>query len=1044
MKSYAELQTTSNFSFLCGASHPEEIVARSAELGHTAIAITDHNSLAGIVRAHLAARKAKIQLIVGAKLLFSDAPPLLCLPMNHGAYSQLSRLITLGRRRAPKGKCYITIHDFLEKQKDQIAIVLTSDYYSEQLPKSLSSISNIMSDRCYLALNNLLCGGDAKRIRLLAARAAEIKVKTVATNDVYYHIPERRELQDTIAAINHHTTIERAGYHLFPNAERYLKSAEEMTNLFSHHPEAISNTLEIANRCCFSLDELSYEYPDNESPLGVSPQEHLTQLTWKGAANRYSKCIPKKVIKQIDHELKLIGKLSYANYFLTVHSIMEFARERQILCQGRGSAANSAVCYCLGITSVDPAQTNLLFERFISAERGEPPDIDVDFEHERREEVIQYIYKKYGRERAGLAATVIRYRKRSAIREVARAMGLSRDVEDRLSRSVVMKGFSKSKNPLLEETKKKNTSRISHAIRLANEISGFPRHLSQHVGGFVITRGRLDDLVPITNAAMEERTTIEWDKDDLNALGILKIDVLGLGMLSCIQKAFRLLYQHHKCDVDLTTIPAEDPAVYNMLCKADTLGVFQVESRAQMTMLPRLKPRNFYDLVVEVAIVRPGPIQGNMVHPYLRRRNGQEKITFPSEALRHVLGRTYGVPLFQEQAMKIAIVAAGFTPDEADGLRRAMATFRRVGTIHQYRDKMIQGMIKYGYEKEFAERCFNQIEGFGEYGFPESHAASFALLVYTSSWLKCHYPAIFACALLNSQPMGFYASAQIIRDAREHGVIVYPPDVNFSLWDCKIELNENGTDAVRLGLRQIRGLGEKMAHELVSIRDSGNGRPFSSIHDFVQRCPFPKRVLQLLAGADTFGSMNLSRREALWKIHRANPIQMPLFRDSGEVITEPNVILPIMAPGEEVIHDYHTLQLSLKAHPLELLRRDMGKISVVKIQQLKKIENNSNVSIAGLVITRQRPSTANGVIFITLEDETGTANAIIWPSTFERYKIETLFAKLLLIRGKLQREGIIIHIIANHLIDMTSDLYALAKNSNNKISQSNYLSRDFK
>jgi len=1042
---YAELQTTSNFSFLKGASHPEELTARAAELGHAAIAITDRNTLAGVVRAHLAARETGIRLIVGARLDFTDAASLLCLPTDHAAYSRLSRLITLGRRRAPKGDCHLSLEDFLRSQQGQIAIALPPDDPDpERPPDFLIRLAGAMGDRCYLALRNPLRGGDAKRIALLAALAAKTGLKTVATNDVHYHHPARRDLQDTLTAIGHRCTVERAGYRLFANAERHLKPADEMAALFPHHPEALARTVEIADRCRFSLDALVYEYPDDEAPPGISPQEHLTRLTRDGAAVRYPDGIPEKVRAQLDHELRLIGELAYANYFLTVHDIVQYARGQGILCQGRGSAANSAVCYCLGITAVDPARMDLLFERFISAERGEPPDIDVDFEHERREEVIQYIYEKYGRERAGLAATVIHYRGRSAMREVARAMGLSRDVEDTLSGTAVIKRLSKTKDfSLAEAGLDDRDPRVAHTVRLAREISGFPRHLSQHVGGFVITRKRLDDLVPIANAAMEDRTTIEWDKDDLDALGILKIDVLALGMLSCIRKAFGLLRRHHRRDVDLATVPAEDPAVYDMLCQADSVGVFQVESRAQMTMLPRLKPRNFYDLAIEVAIVRPGPIQGDMVHPYLRRRNGEEEITFPSEALRKVLGKTYGVPLFQEQAMKIAIVAAGFTPAEADGLRRAMATFRRMGTIHQYRDKMIRGMIQRGYDAGFAERCFKQIEGFGDYGFPESHAASFALLVYVSSWLKRHYPAIFACALLNSQPMGFYAPAQIVRDAREHGVEVYPPDVNYSRWDCTIEAAADGADALRLGLRQIKGFGEELAGQLVTAREAGNGRPFFDAEDFARRSALPQGALRRLAEADAFGSMKLTRRQVLWAMQRINPDQMPLFAAAGEGIVEPAVDLPLMAPGEEISHDYRTIRLSLKAHPLGLLRNEMTEARAVPAKQLSEMETGAAVSIAGLVITRQRPDTASGVIFATLEDETGIANVIIWPGIFERYRKETLASKLLLVRGELQREGIVIHVIARHLVDMTPKLYALADAPRGGELQPNYPSRDF-
>jgi len=1045
MNSYVELQTTSNFSFLKGASYPEELVHRAVELEHKAIAITDRNTLAGVVRAHLAARETGIKIIVGARLDFTDSESILCLPTNHAAYSRLTRLITLGRRRAPKGECYLSIDDFLNAQKDQIIVILSQSQCDlDHLSFTLSRFSGVMGDRCYLSLQNFLEYGDTRRIALLDNLANKVNVSTVVTNDVHYHDLTRRKLQDTLTAIKNRCTVDNAGYKLFVNAERHLKSADAMSALFPNHKEAISRTVEIAERCSFSLDQLVYEYPDDEAPPGTTPQKYLTDLAWAGAQDRYPSGIPDKVCLQIKHELQLIDELSYANYFLTVHDIVQYARNRGILCQGRGSAANSAVCYCLGITAVDPTKIDLLFERFISAERGEPPDIDVDFEHERREEVIQYIYKKYGRERAGLAATVIHYRGRSAMREVARAMGLSRDVEDALSKASVIERLSKkNKLPLREVGLSENDPKIILTLQLASEISGFPRHLSQHVGGFVITRGRLDDLVPIANATMEGRTTIEWDKDDLDTLGFLKIDVLGLGMLSCIRKAFELLQKHHQHEVDLATVPAEDPEVYKMLSRADSVGVFQVESRAQMTMLPRLKPRAFYDLVIEVAIVRPGPIQGDMVHPYLRRRNGEEEVTFPSESLREVLGKTYGVPLFQEQAMKIAIVAAGFTPAEADGLRRAMATFRRMGTIQQYRNKMIRGMIARGYEEDFANRCFKQIEGFGDYGFPESHAASFALLVYVSAWLKYHHPAIFACSLLNSQPMGFYAPAQIVGDASKHGVTIYPPDVNYSHWDSTIEITAEGLDALRLGLRQIKGFREDFADQLITARKMGNGRPFFDIDDFARRSNLPKSVLEQLADADAFQSINLSRRQALWSTQRVNSNQAPLFIESGEGIVEQKVHLPSMGLGEEVSHDYRTIHLSLKDHPLSLLRNLMTSMRAIPAKKLSKIENGGVVSVSGLVISRQRPGTASGVIFTTLEDETGSANVIIWPSVFEKYRKETLVSKLLLVRGELQREGLVIHIIARHLIDMTSKLYELATPYKNNTQKPRYPSRDF-
>ena len=800
---YAELQVTTNFSFLRGASHPDELVLTAAALGHQAIAITDRNSLAGIVRAHHAAKEVEIRLVVGCRLDLRDGTSLLAFPENRTAYGRLTQLLTLGKRRAPKGECHLDYADVVAHGAGQIVIVLPSD--AADMAELAARVAVDFRGRAYLAVHHLYRGDDARRLARLAALGEATGLPLVATNDVLYHVPERRPLQDVLTCIREGCTIAEAGYGLAANAERHLKSSREMARLFRGHVDAVGRSLEIVERCRFSLDELRYEYPEEPVPEGQTPQQRLAELTWQGAAERFAPTlpspacggglgrglgegIPEKVRGLIEHELRLIERLDYARYFLTVHDIVRFARARGILCQGRGSAANSVVCYCLGITAVDPARIDVLFERFISAARNEPPDIDVDFEHERREEVIQYIYEKYGRDRAGLAATVICYRSRSAIREVGKALGLSVDIVAALAGIV----WGWSNDPIADRrVREAGLDPIDRTLRtaldLAAELVGFPRHLSQHVGGFVITRGPLSELVPIENAAMEDRTVIEWDKDDLDQLGILKIDVLALGMLTCIRKAFALIEKHYGRRLDLATVPAEDPAVYEMLSRANSLGVFQVESRAQMTMLPRLKPREFYDLVIEVAIVRPGPIQGDMVHPYLRRRSGREPVDYPSEALRQVLGKTMGVPLFQEQAMKIAIVGAGFPPEEADRLRRAMATFKRNGDIHLFRDKFVAGMVANGYDRDFATRCFSQIEGFGTYGFPESHAASFALLVYVSAWIKCFYPEVFACALLNSQPMGFYAPAQIVRDAREHGVEVRPVDVNHSFWNCTLE-----------------------------------------------------------------------------------------------------------------------------------------------------------------------------------------------------------------------------------------------------------------
>jgi len=1031
MTAYAELQTTSNFSFLRGAAHPEELATQAAKLGLAAIAITDRNTLAGVVRGHLAAKEAGIRLVVGARLDFMDAPSLICLPTDRAAYGRLSKLITLGRRRAPKGECHLTLADFLAHCDGQIALALPPDggvHDDDAFVRHLRTIGAALPGSCYLAASNPLSGGDQRRIARLAALAARAGTNLVATNDVHYHVATRRAAQDALAAIREHCTVAEAGFRLFANAERHLKSPAAMARLFQRWPEAVARTVAIAERCRFALGTLRYEYPD-EAPPGTTAQDELERLAREGARERYPDGVPDKVQAQLFHEIALIGELGYASYFLTVHDIVRFARSKGILCQGRGSAANSAVCYCLGITAIDPVRMDLLFERFVSTERNEPPDIDVDFEHERREEVIQYIYAKYGRDRAGLAATVIHYRTRSALREVATAMGLSRDVEDALSATVSGRRAAVDDDSHIREAGLDPAEPVlARALDLAREITGFPRHLSQHVGGFVITRGPLDELVPIANAAMADRTAIEWDKDDLDALGILKVDVLGLGMLSCIRKAFALVRDHHGRSLDLASVPAEDPATYDMLCQADSIGVFQVESRAQMSMLPRLRPKEFYDLVIEVAIVRPGPIQGDMVHPYLRRRRGEEAVDYPSAELRRVLGKTLGVPLFQEQAMKIAIVAAGFTPTEADRLRRAMATFRRVGTIGTFRDKFIAGMIERNYDRDFAERCFKQIEGFGEYGFPESHAASFALLVYVSAWLKRHYPAAFACALLNSQPMGFYAAAQIVRDAREHGVELRPVDVNHSDWDYTLEPAASGDAglALRLGFRQVKGLTAADMTALIAARTAGNARPFCDAEDLWRRSALSAKALECLARADAFGSAGLVRRQALWAVRRLGQLPLPLFADSGEPGAEPAVTLPPMAPGEAVSQDYAALRLSIKAHPVALLREGLAHDGAVPAARLTELPPGRLVTIAGLAITRQRPGTASGVIFITLEDESGIANLIVWPKMFERYRRETLGARLLCVTGELQREGIVIHVVVRRMRDLTARLMALA------------------
>ena len=1027
MTDYIELQVTSNFSFLRGAAHPEELVAEAARLGHRAVAIADRNTLAGAVRAFKAAEEHGCRLIVGCRLDLRDRPSLLCYPTDRAAYARLCRLLTRGKRRAAKAECHLDYADVVEHGEGQIVVVVPPERLDAAFRDFLAEVRRDFGDRAYLAGAHLYRGDDRKRLHRLARLAEASGLPLVATNDVLYHVPDRRRLQDLVTCIREGCTVTEAGLRLEANAERHLKSPAEMARLFRRHPAAVARTAEIARRCRFSLSELRYEYPD-EAADGLAPQERLERLTATGARERYPEGVPEKVRAQLAHELALIAELRYAPYFLTVHDIVRFARSRDILCQGRGSAANSAVCYCLGITAVDPARLDLLFERFISAERNEPPDIDVDFEHERREEVIQYIYAKYGRERAGLAATVICYRSRGAIREVGKALGLSPDVTQKLAETV----WGWSIEPIADRQVRAlgldaedRTLRL--ALELAGELVGFPRHLSQHVGGFVITRGRLDELVPIENAAMPERTVIEWDKDDLDAMGLLKVDVLALGMLTCIRRGFDLIARHHGERHTLASVPAEDPAVYEMLGRADSLGVFQVESRAQMSMLPRLKPKNFYDLVIEVAIVRPGPIQGDMVHPYLRRRSGAEKVTYPSKELRGVLEKTLGVPLFQEQAMKIAMVAAGFTGAEADKLRRAMATFRRSGKIHAFRDKFIGGMVRNGYELDFAERCFQQIQGFGEYGFPESHAASFALLVYVSAWMKCHYPAAFAAALLNSQPMGFYAPAQIVRDAREHGVEVRGVDVNASDWDATLESGKDaGRPALRLGLRQIKGFARKDADALLAARGAG----YRSPADLLARSGLGRAVLTRLAEADAFRSLDLDRRRALWAAKGLRDDGLPLFAGLAPEQrqgAEPAVRLPEMRLGEHIVSDYAFLELSLKAHPMALLRRGFAREGVARAVELATIEPGSLVAVAGLVLVRQRPGSASGVVFVTLEDETGIANLVVWPDAFERFRAQVMGATLMLCRGRLQREGLVIHVVAEELVDVSRRLAGLTE-----------------
>ena len=1021
MTPYAELQVTSNFSFLRGASHPQELVKQAKALGHAAIAITDRNTLAGVVRAHSAAKEFGFHLILGCRLDLTDAPSLLCFPTDRAAYGQLCRLLTRGKRRAPKGECHITYGDVIEHGTGQIIVVLPPDRSDGSFSDFLKRVSVDFRGCAYLAAQHLYRGNDAKRLHHLSALAEHMNLPLVATNDVLYHISARRRLQDVVTCIREGCTIVEAGFRLNANAERHLKSATEMTRLFRNHSVAVTNTLEIVERCRFSLDELLYEYPDEAGTNGLPSQVRLERLAWEGAAVRYPEGISDKIRAQIEYELQLIGQLRYAPYFLTVHDIISFARSEGILCQGRGSAANSVICYCLGITAVNPNNIDLLFERFVSTERNEPPDIDVDFEHERREEVIQYIYKKYGRERAGLTAVVICYRSRSAIREVGKVMGLSADVTSALSGTVWgWHGGGIEEKHIRELGLDPANPTLCLAVELAHDLIDFPRHLSQHVGGFVITRGPLDELVPIENAAMEDRTVIEWDKDDLNVLNILKVDVLGLGMLSCLRRSFDLLKHHHGLDLTLESVPKEQPEVYEMLSHADSIGVFQVESRAQMSMLPRLRPKEFFDLVIEVAIVRPGPIQGNMVHPYLRRRTGQEDIVYPPR-LEEILKPTCGVPLFQEQAMKIAMVAAGFSGAEADRLRRAMATFRRNGEIHHFEEKFIAGMLANDYEIDFAKRCFDQIKGFSDYGFPLSHAASFALLVYVSAWIKRFHPDVFACALLNSQPMGFYAPAQIVRDAQEHGVEVRGVDVNHSDWDCTLEPMEQKRHALRLGLRQAKGLSEESMKTLIKARGEGYVTPT----DLQHRSGLGRGVLEKLADADAFRSLDLDRRKALWAVKGLREDTLPLFASlAGKAKAEPSAMLPEMRLGEHVVEDYRALGLSLKSHPLALLRATLNARGILSTDHLATTPAGKRVKVAGLVLVRQRPGSTD-VVFMTIEDETGIANLIVWPTIFERFRRVVMGGRLVECFGRVQREGEVIHVVADRLIDLSPLLMQL-------------------
>ncbi|MEQ1781790.1 MAG: error-prone DNA polymerase [Hyphomonadaceae bacterium] len=1082
---YAELVAATNFSFLRGASNAQDMVLQAIRHGYKGLGIADRNTVAGVVRAwsalnriredglpapskvreggspgefswiehpdeeKLRAAQAELQdraisfrLITGARLAFTDGTPdIIAYPENRNGWARLCRLLSNGNLRAPpgedraiKGECRLVLED-LAVYSDDLLFIVMPPAQLDGLDRVLHYLARIRPGAVWLGATMHRQGRDARRLMQLKALAARSNVPLIATNDVLYHAAEQRDLQDVITCIREGVKIEHAGRFLEANAERHLKPSREMARLFRNAPEAIAEVQNFLTRTDFDLGQLSYEYPDEPVPPGWNDDEYLQYLTGVHVAMRYPDGVPARVENLIAFELEFIRRHKLARYFLTIYDIVRFAQDKRILCQGRGSAANSAVCYALGITSVDPNTFDLLFARFMSDERREPPDIDVDFEHERREEVIQYIYNRYGRHRAGIAATVIHYRSRSAMREVGKVFGLTDDIIAQLSGLV----WGSWGGPLIDRQLEQaglnpNNPTLRRALEFANRLLDFPRHLSQHVGGFVLARDRLDELVPIGNAAMDDRTFIEWDKDDIDALCLMKVDILALGMLTCIRKAFDLLHATGAERFTLQSVPPEDPVVYDMLCKGDSIGVFQVESRAQISMLPRLKPRKFYDLVIEVAIVRPGPIQGNMVHPYLRRRNGEEAIEFPSpspehgppDELKSLLKETFGVPLFQEQAMKLAMVAAKFSPEDANKLRRAMATFRNVGTIHLFEEKMVEGMVRRGYKRDFAERCFEQIKGFGSYGFPESHAAAFSQLVYVSSWLKCHHPAAFACALLNSQPMGFYAPAQIVRDAQEHGVEVRAIDVNFSHYDNTLERREDGALALRIGMRQVDGMREEEANALVARRGAG----FTSIQDMRERGRVRAPMLRRLADADAFGSLMQDRRQALWEVRRLpNDDLLPLFAaaDARELGEEPESDLPEMPLGEHVAADYQTTRLSLKAHPMQILRPVFAAERILSCAQTTALKDSYWARTAGIVLVRQRPGNGKA-IFITLEDETGVTNALLWARTFEKFRAQVMGARLLVIEGRVQKskEGVT-HLMGARVIDRSFELERLSE-----------------
>jgi error-prone DNA polymerase len=1024
--SYSELQVTTNFTFLRGGSHPEELVMQAAALGHTKIAITDRNSVAGVVRAHLAARpdNVDIKIIPACRLDLLNGASLLAYPTDMDAWSRLSGLLTRGNLRAEKGQCHLYKQDVYEHAKGIKFIAVPPESlnsrfdFDETFKADLKEYREAFGHELYLAASRAYNIDDAKRLH----RLAQSGIPIVATNDVHYHEAARRQLQDVVTCVREKCTIHNAGFKLNANAERYLKSTDEMERLFRQYPDAIARTAEIAEACRFSLDTLKYIEPEEPNTDGLTPQQRLAKFTWQGARQRYNNNVPDSVKGQIEFELAFIERKRLAPYFLRVYKYTRKAAELGILYQGRGSAANSTVCYCLAITAVDPTETQLLFSRFMSDARDEWPDIDVDFEHERREEIIQWIYSEYGRDRSAIVATVTQERHKGAIRDVGKAMGLSVDTINRLSGAIW--DFSEEafdRQRIIDQGLNPDDKALHKVLVLTEQLMGFPRQLGQHTGGFVITQGKLSDICPVMNARMEDRTQLEWNKDDLEALGILKVDVLGLGMLTCIRKSFDLIKQHYGRSYDLKNVPREDPKVYDMICDADTLGVFQIESRAQMSMLPRLKPREFYDLVIEVAIVRPGPIQGDMVHPYLRRRDKLEEESYPKEELRKILGRTKGVPLFQEQAMEIAMVAAEFTAAEADQLRRSMATFKAKGLVSQFRQKLVDGMTRRGYEEDFAHRIFKQLEGFGSYGFPESHAASFAHLVYISSWLKYYYPDVFAATLLNSQPMGFYQPAQIVIDAERHGVIVRAVDVNHSFWDNTIEEQDGAYRALRLGFRQVKGLNENDMQALIA----GRGTGYISI-SHLSDSGVPQTQIEKLTDADAFRSLNLDRRAALWEVPALNDKPIGLFAGQpSESAKEVQISLPFMTAAEHVVRDYAATGLSVKAHPVSFLRQQLNMLQVTPTAELPNLKNGDKIKVAGLVTVRQRPGTAKGILFITIEDETGFANLVAWEKIFDKYRKDIVQARLLMVEGVLQIEGKVIHVIIRRCFNLSKLLSTL-------------------